>query len=508
MTTIELERSWKKGDQIGDPGGFADVYEAEADDGTIAVVKLIPKEPGAARELLFEELSGLPNIIPILEFGDWEDYHILVMPRADESLRQHLNDSGGKLGTEEAVAVLTDVAEALSSLEGEVVHRDIKPENILLYGGHWCISDFGISRYAEAATSADTRKFMMTSAYAAPEQWREERATNATDIYAFGVMGFELTQGHLPFDGPDYREQHLHDVPPEVKECPAAIASLIAECMYKPAPARPSAANVLARLSASGGSPSLAEQKLQAVQKKVVEQQGRAAAAASVKQSIEGTRRDLVQVAEQSLTPILEVLTERVVAAAPATQKGILDGGWVLRLGDASLIVDSMQAAPQGCLAAFTYEPAFDVVAFSAIAVKRPRDRYDYEGRGHSFWFCDAHEEGVYRWFELAFTMSVFSGKRSTLDPFPASPTDEEAGKCLTPVSGTRFSLARQPIPFDQGEEDAFVERWLGWFAEAAAGSLSMPSHMPEDTGGKFRQPKEGKRAARPNFRSRGIRRV
>ena len=493
MTTIELNRSWKKGKKIGDPGGFGQVFEAEADDGSAAAIKLVPKEPGASRELLFEELSGLPNIIPIIDSGEWEDYYVLVMPRAEESLRKRLNDSGGKLGLDEAVVVLGDVAKALASLDGEVVHRDIKPENILLYEGHWCVSDFGISRYAEAATSADTRKFMMTSAYAAPEQWREERATNATDMYAFGVLGFELTQGHLPFEGPDYREQHLHDAPPEVKECPAAIASLIAECMYKPAPTRPSAANVLARLSASGGSPSSAEKKLQAVQKDVVERQGRAAAAASAKQSREEVREELITVAKRSLVPILNMLHERIVAAAPAVLQSGLGGG-AMRLADATLSVASLEAAPEECLASRGFEAPFDVVAFASIAVKRPRDRYDYDGRSHSLWFCDAHDEGNYRWFELAFTISGMRRESSTVNPFAAPPTDKDVGDCFTPVSFTRFSLARQPVPVDQGEEGPFIERWLDWFADAAAGKLEMPKGMPEPTGGRFRTAEERRR--------------
>ncbi|MCH7812296.1 MAG: protein kinase, partial [Chloroflexi bacterium] len=181
-TTISLNRQWKVGSQFAS-GGFATVYEAEADDGSPAVVKLVPKVPGAQRELLFEELSGLPNIIPILDSGEWEDYYVLVMPRAEQSLRKHLEDSGGKLAVDEAVPVLVDIAEALASLEAEVVHRDLKPENILLYEGHWCLADFGIARYAKASTAKDTQKHSMTPPYAAPEQWQDERATNATDVY-------------------------------------------------------------------------------------------------------------------------------------------------------------------------------------------------------------------------------------------------------------------------------------------------------------------------------------
>jgi serine/threonine-protein kinase len=171
MATIALRQSWKVGSPLAS-GGFGKVLEAKADDGTAAVVKLVPKVPGAARELLFEELFGLRSIIPILDSGEWQDYYVLVMPRAEKSLRQRLNEAGGKLSIEETVTVLIDVVAALVSLNASIVHRDLEPENILLYKGHWCLADFGIARYAEATTAPDTRKYAMTPPYAAPEQWR------------------------------------------------------------------------------------------------------------------------------------------------------------------------------------------------------------------------------------------------------------------------------------------------------------------------------------------------
>lgn len=506
MTTIELSRKWKKGDRIGDPGGFGQVFEAIADDGSDAVIKLVPKEPGASRELLFEELSGLPNIIPILDSGEWEDYYVLAMPRAERSLRQHLRDTGGKLSVVDAVEILKDVAEALAALDASVVHRDIKPENVLLYEGHWCLADFGIARYAEAATEPETRKFSMTRQYAAPEQWRGERATSATDVYAFGVMAFELTQGGFPFAGPDYREQHLHKPAPELKGCPAALVGLITECMYKPAEARPSAANILARLSSVDRPGSPAEEKLRTVQKDVAGRQARAAAAASEKQSRAEVRGELIAVAKQSLGPIVDLLQERIVSAAPAADGSLRAG--MIRLEEATMTVDGIQVGPEECLAARGFDAPFDVIAFTAVAVKRPRDAYDYDGRSHSLWFCDAHDEGQYRWFELAFTISGLRRERSTVDPFAAPPTDSDVADCFTPVSFTRFSLARQPVPFDQGEEDSFIERWLDWFADAAAGKLEMPKGMPEHTGGRVRQTRERKRNPSPGSWGSSIRHV
>lgn len=492
MTTINLNRAWQLGNQLAS-GGFGQVFAAKADDGTPAVVKLVPKARGASRELLFEELSGLPNIIPILDSGEWEDYYVLVMPRAEKSLRQHLEQVGGKLAVDQAVTVLIDVAEALASLEAEVVHRDLKPENVLLYNGHWCLADFGIARYAEATTEPDTRKFAMTPPYAAPEQWRGERATSATDVYAFGVMAFELLQGELPFPGPDFRQQHLNEPPPTLSGCPPRLASLVNECLFKAAAARPTAANVLARLQGSGRPASPAAQKLQEVQKAVVERQGVEAAGMSAQKSKEELRRELLQAAKQSFDSITEALRERVLEAAPATQVSASNARLVLQLGDGALVIDPVQAAPLDCLAAFDYEPAFDVIAYTAIAARKPRDRYGYEGRAHSLWFCDAHDERAYRWYELAFMVNPMIAQRFTLDPFALPPTDEYAARALTPVMDVR-QVAWQPIPFDQGEEEQFIERWLEWFAAAANGSLSHPSTMPENSGGRYRPPRPRQR--------------
>jgi eukaryotic-like serine/threonine-protein kinase len=484
MTTITLRRAWQMGTPLAS-GGFGKVFEAKGDDGTAAVVKLVPKAPGASRELLFEELSGLPNIVPILDSGEWEDYYVLVMPRAEKSLRHQLEEAGGRLSIEETVSILLDVTEALAALDTEVVHRDIKPENALLYGGHWCLADFGIARYAAATTEPDTHKYAMTPPYAAPEQWRAERATSATDVYALAVMAFELLQGRLPFPGPDFRQQHLDQPPPAISGCPPSLASLVNECLFKAPAARPMPANILARLRSSQRTPSPAGARLQAVNKVVIERQGQEAAEVSAQKSREKARRELFMAAEQSFSRILETLRQLALEAAPAMNVST-GRGLILRLGEGVLIVDRVQMAPADCLAVHDYGIPLNVVAYSAIAVRKPKDRHGYEGRAHSLWFCDAHDEGVYRWYELAFMVRPSIPQRFTLDPFALPPTDKDAALALTPITGVR-QVAWQPLPFDQGDEAQFVERWLTWLAAAADETLSQPRYMPEKSGGKLR---------------------
>ena len=82
---INLNQKWHIGDQLG-AGGFGRVHLAQSELGKTAVIKLIPKAPGADRELLFEDLDGVPNVVPILDRGEWKDSWVLVMPKADKSL--------------------------------------------------------------------------------------------------------------------------------------------------------------------------------------------------------------------------------------------------------------------------------------------------------------------------------------------------------------------------------------------------------------------------------------
>jgi len=483
---IVLERTWILGPAMAQ-GGFGSVFEATDENGWQAVVKLVRKEPGAARELLFEPLSDKPNIIPIVDSGEWRNFYVLVMPHAEKSLRQHLVDAGGKLTTNESLDILIDVAEALASLEKDVVHRDLKPENILFYQGHWCLADFGIARYAEATTAPDTRKHSFTPPYAAPEQWRSEHATSATDVYAFGVTAFELLQGHRPFPGPDFREQHLHQAQPRLTGVPLSIESLVTECLYKPPEARPTPANILARLRKSQQPSSPAAAQLQAANQMIVDKQAQVGAIASAQKSTEERRRELFHTAQQSLETILGSFVEQIrdaASLATVTRSPRL----IVQLGDGRLSVDPAQPAPPKCLAAFGGLPAFDVIAYTAIAVHQPRDRYDYEGRSHSLWFCDAYDEGVYRWFETAFMVFPLISHASSVNPFAFSPTDEEAAEAFSPVTA-EYQVAWEPLPFDQGDDEQFIERWLGWFAQAARGTLRDPPNTPENSGGRHRRP-------------------
>ena len=478
---IKLDQEWLIGDRLGE-GGFAFVYAASSEDREPAVIKFIPKDPGAERELLFENLSGVPNVVPVLDIGEWDSYWILVMPKAKESLRDHILGESAPLSLHSTVDILTDVSEALVSIEEHVVHRDLKPENILLLNGHWCLADFGISRYAEATTAPDTRKHAMTPQYAAPEQWRSERATSATDVYATGVIAYELLAGKLPFQGPgysDFRHQHLDTDPESIPNTPPRLRSLVTECLYKAPEARPRPQDLLVRLRTSLEPASRSASRLQQANQRVVDQQAEVARIESVARS-EGDRRNRLRIAaDKSLEHVVGLLHDQVVANAPASSPVIRPAMWSCTLNEAEFRIELAKSAelPQEEV---PYSPPFEIIAFASITLRILPNAYEYEGRSHSLWFCDAKEQGVFRWYEAAFMISPFMSKRTRINPFALVP-GQEAYKALSNVI-TEFQVAWPFTSIDQGDENGFIERWMDWFADAAEGRLDHPTYMPEQS--------------------------
>jgi eukaryotic-like serine/threonine-protein kinase len=487
---VVLRQRWALGAAIGDPSGFGRVFEAEAEDGTAGVVKFIPKQPGADRELLFEELSGVPNVVPILETGETTDAWLIAMPKADSSLRAVLRQAGGAMPESDVVPVLIDIARALAALDGRVVHRDLKPENVLRLNGSWCLADFGIARYAQASTAPDTWKFAWSPPYNAPERWRNESATSASDVYSLGVMAHEMLAGQRPFPGPgvdDLRDQHLHRDAPDLAGVSPSLASLVAECLFKSPGSRAAPANLLTRLERSLAAPSAAAARLQAANAAIRVAQARDDAVASAATTEKERRAALLADATRVLEHLGAGLQKAILDNAPAAARDPRSRslGWALGLGTASIRMEPARPTPASPWGQFA--PAFDVIANSEVGISIPEDRYDFNGREHSLWYCDAQQDGVYRWYEIAFMVAAMIPRTTKTLPFAFDPS-ENAGKALW-RGMAEWQLARPFVPVDQGDEDAFIERWLEWFALAAEGNLRRPSSMPEGHGeGSFRR--------------------
>lgn len=480
---LQLRRRWIVGQQLGS-GGFGQVFGATGEDGALAAVKFVPKVRGAERELLFAELDGVRNVVPVIDAGEIDGAWVLVMPRAQRSL-QDLLDEARQPPLDEALGILRDVATALTDLaaRGEpIVHRDIKPGNVLLLDGTWRLADFGISRYAEASTAPDTRKFAWSPPYTAPERWRADRATALTDVYAVGVMAFQLLAGSLPFLGPgldDYRDQHLHDEPPALQGVSPRLAVLVAECLQKAPQARPGPAALLRRLErASSTEQSSGVGALAKAYQHQVGEAAAAAAAGSRARSEEQRRDELGTAANRSLDAVSDQLSEVVLDAAPGLKvERRAETKWTVQLGSTRFGLSA--ASPfDGRDWGGWDSPGFDVVAFATITVVIATDAYGYGGRSHSLYYCDAQHAGSYAWYETAFMHNAVRRQRSSQDPF-ALPPGKESAKALWPGM-SEYQVAWPFTELVLGELDDFIDRWAGWFAAGVQGRLSHPSQMPE----------------------------
>jgi len=148
-----------------------------------------------------------PHILPLFDSGSVDGQLYYVMPFVEgETLRARL-DRETQLPVADAVRIATEAADALQyAHERGVVHRDVKPENILLQNGHALVADFGIALAVEQAGGArmtQTGLSLGTPQYMAPEQAMGQRNVDArADIYALGVVTYEMLAGEPPFTGP------------------------------------------------------------------------------------------------------------------------------------------------------------------------------------------------------------------------------------------------------------------------------------------------------------------
>jgi eukaryotic-like serine/threonine-protein kinase len=246
-----------------------------ADDGRLGrkvVVKVFdPSLAGAVnvnrftREIALAATLQHPCIVPVLSAGDMDGVPYYTMPLVDgPSLRQRLRD--GRLPPAEAMKVLRDVASALDAAHRRgVVHRDVKPENVLLSGDYAMVTDFGIAKAlvaaaaVENAESADSESLterglsLGTPGYMAPEQVAgDETIDHRADIYAWGVLAYEVLAGAVPFAGRHGRAllaAHVLERPESLAtrahNIPAPLAALVMRALEKNPAARPQSAGDL-----------------------------------------------------------------------------------------------------------------------------------------------------------------------------------------------------------------------------------------------------------------------
>jgi serine/threonine-protein kinase len=220
------------------------------------------------REILVVAKLNHPNIVPILTAGEIDGLPYFIMPYIEgESLRGRV--VRGPLSLRETVAVLKDVSRALAYAHNVgIVHRDIKPDNILIAGTAAVVTDFGIAKAVSAArergvTQPTERGHTITGvgisfgtpAYMAPEQAAADPSADArVDIYALGIVAYEMLIGSPPFHGRTPQAllaAQLTELPPPLAsrryDVPIALSDLIMKCLEKDPADRPRSATELLR---------------------------------------------------------------------------------------------------------------------------------------------------------------------------------------------------------------------------------------------------------------------
>ena len=259
-------------------GGMATVYLAHdlRHDRKVAL-KLLREELSASlgkerflREIKVAAALQHPHILPLYDSGAADGLLFYVMPYVDgPSLRDKLAREG-ELPIPEAVRILRDIADALTEAHRHgVVHRDLKPENVMLRGRHALVMDFGVAKALSEATGRQSLTTvgmaLGTPTYMAPEQAvADPHVDHRADIYAFGVVGYELLAGRPPFAGATAQQvlaAHVTATPDPItmyRPVPPALAALVMRCLEKrPADRWQSAEELVPQLEAlmtpSGG---------------------------------------------------------------------------------------------------------------------------------------------------------------------------------------------------------------------------------------------------------------
>jgi serine/threonine-protein kinase len=241
--------------------------------GRRVVIKILPPDLAATvskdrfrREILLAARLQHPHIVAILNAGEVEELPFLIMPYIEgESLRARL--ARGPLGVVETVRILRDVGRALAyAHDNGIVHRDIKPDNVLLSAGSAMVADFGVAKALSSAregTQAPDGSITIagtslgTPAYMAPEQVAADPTIDhRADLYAFGIMGYEMLAGVTPFHGRTRQAllaAHLTEPPGSLgqyrPDVPRALCDLMMWCIEKDPARRPqSAGEVVAAL--------------------------------------------------------------------------------------------------------------------------------------------------------------------------------------------------------------------------------------------------------------------
>ena len=476
---------------IGKAGGFGEVFHGRGPDGEVAIKRLkLDAKQAAHRELTIGEQlmqRSLSYVVPIIDAGqDAEsDRYFLVMPLCEYCLQDKIDEATSTVGLELACDAIMSIIAGLSEVN-DITHRDLKPANILYHEGRWKIADFGIAKFVEDSTSMETLRDCLTPTYAAPEQWRGERPSTATDVYALGCIIHALFSGAPPFAGSidAIREKHLHTAPPTIDVLQPRISAFILHMLRKPPSARPTLARcekVLAGIREAQAQEGAPHPAIEEAAKKVAQRQSEEEAVQHAAQTLRRERNELFTDAKNELLSIKSHLFENISSASESVK---IDHRGSLVFGSAKLQlqrepeqledhVAAIHARSGGKLYHYT---GWDVLGWALISVSCEK------GPGHrpytwsaSLLFTDRKDGSGFRWYEVSFwTM----GHKNKDEPFGLEGYEADIDLALGNIMHS-VNVAYGPIPIDGEDEEAFIVRWTDLVAKAAIGQLSSPGGMP-----------------------------
>jgi serine/threonine-protein kinase len=251
-----LKDRYRVEEQVGE-GGMALVYRAH--DTLLnrpVAVKVMRRELVADPSFVerfrreAEAAAGLshPHIATVFDFGEQDGDYFLVMEYLPSKNLKRLIEERGAMPLKVALEIAIQLADALKYAHSNgIIHRDVKPQNVLFTeDGKVKLTDFGIARAVSSQTPlTGTGQLVGSVHYMSPEQARGLGASERSDVYALGIILFEMLSGRLPFDADTpvaVALKHVQEQPPAIREIdpslPSAIEYIVSKALKKEATAR------------------------------------------------------------------------------------------------------------------------------------------------------------------------------------------------------------------------------------------------------------------------------